>query len=1051
MPTALTVIGSVRWNGRTVVGDRPQALLAALAAARGRTVPVERLVAEVWGEDTPANPAKALQVLVSRVRAACGSEAVVRDGAGYRLGLPVDAVDALVLDRQVDEAVRLLGSDPLAAREAADRALAQVDGSLAVGDGDPGVLAAVRRDAWHNAESARLLRARAASRLGDHAEALPRLEAAHDRHPEDESVLADLLRSEAAVRGAAAALERFEAFRGRLRDRLGTDPGEELQRVHRDLLAQDRPVREGVQYDATSLLGRDEDVRRLHALVGTHRVVSIVGPGGLGKTRLAHVLGRTAEQPVVHFIELVAVTSPEDLVGEVGSMLGVRDSVSGRRILTPQQRADVRARTAQQLDRAPTLLILDNCEHLVAAVADLVAFLVATTRDLHVVTTTRAPLAIAAERVYQLAELDLADAVELFCQRAAAARPGVRLDPGEVAAVVERLDGLPLAIELAAAKVRAMSVADIAHRLANRFALLRGGDRSAPDRHQTLLAVIDWSWNLLAERERRALRRLSVFHDGFTLAAAEAVLGEEALDAVQRLADQSLLVVGEGESGVRYRMLETVREFGRMQLVDAGEDADAGRAHRAWAADYADTHLGDVFGPDQFAAVDAIRAEEGNLADVLRQALGDPDPPTVVRILAALGAYWSVCGEHARILVLADAITGALGGWRPPPELADATRGALAVTLINTLVLGSAGTAPLHELLHELGPGDEPRLAATVAVLEAHDTGGGGEMFVKRLAELAEATDRHLAIVALQWLSHALENTGDVAGAISSAERALALTTADDGPWTAASLHTQLGQLDMQLGRVRTAERHALEALPVLERLHAVDDTVQLRSLVLLAALDAGDVPRAEAELARLEQAGDVEATFGARLVQRLGRAELELARSDVPAGLERYRRGVEEVRELRFPGLPSTGLEPWLLFAESAALTAHAQHGTDEDVAYGEQLFPVLSDRLVRALDASNAFLDYPVTGLALFALGNWGLLRGTLAAGAAVRLLALAARFSYNRTVPTMAWERILPAIERRAPGELARIEEEYGARRGPDLLDEARAVAEELFGPR
>lgn len=183
MPTALTLIGGVRWNGRSVVGDRPQALLAALAAARGRTVPVERLVAQVWGDDTPANPAKALQVLVSRVRAACGPEAVVRDGVGYRLGAPADAVDALVLKREVDDAGRLLGSDAVAAREAAGRALALVDGSLVTDDGDTGVLAAVRREASRDAEAARLLGARAASRLGDHADALAGLEEGHNGHP----------------------------------------------------------------------------------------------------------------------------------------------------------------------------------------------------------------------------------------------------------------------------------------------------------------------------------------------------------------------------------------------------------------------------------------------------------------------------------------------------------------------------------------------------------------------------------------------------------------------------------------------------------------------------------------------------------------------------------------------------------------------------------------------------------------------------------------------------------------------------------------------------
>jgi predicted ATPase len=219
--------------------------------------------------------------------------------------------------------------------------------------------------------------------------------------------------------------------------------------VYSELLAADRPVREGLQFEATSLVGRDEDIRALRATVREARVTSILGPGGLGKTRLAHLLGREAEQPVVHFVELVGVSSPDDVVGEVGSALGVRDSVSGRRVLTAEQRKDVRGRIAQVLDQAPTLLILDNCEHVVSAVADLVAYLVVTCSRLRVVTTTRAPLAIPAERVFPLGQLSEDAATDLFVQRASAARPGVALHDKSVRRVVRRLDGLPLAIELA--------------------------------------------------------------------------------------------------------------------------------------------------------------------------------------------------------------------------------------------------------------------------------------------------------------------------------------------------------------------------------------------------------------------------------------------------------------------------------------------------------------------------------------------------------------------------------------------------------------------------
>ncbi|MDX6724013.1 MAG: hypothetical protein QOD73_2417, partial [Solirubrobacteraceae bacterium] len=485
MTVALTLLGDVRWRGAPVAGERSQALLAALAAAGGRPVRSERLIDLVWGDEAPADAAKGLQVLVSRTRSALGADAILRDAAGYRLGLDPGEVDCVRLAALVRDAATALDEDAVRAAALSREALALEDGRPAAGDeADP--LTEVRRAAEGDLAAARVILAQASSRTGAHAEALPRLEAAHLTRADDEALLADLLRSEAVVRGTGAALERYERYRQDLLDRLGTNPGERLHRAHRDLLALDRPVRSGVRYDASSLRGRDRDVERLRALLTDARVVSIIGPGGLGKTRLAHVLARDAAQPVVHVVELVGVTTAEDVVGEVGSVLGVRDSVSARRTLTPEQRLDLRGRIAQRLAQGPNLVVLDNCEHVVDAVAELVAFLVSTTADLRVLTTSRAPLEIGAEHVYRLGELEPADAAALFCDRALAARPGAELPEDLVRSIVTRLDGLPLAIELAAAKVRAMAVEEIDRRLEDRFALLRGGDRSAPDRHQTL-------------------------------------------------------------------------------------------------------------------------------------------------------------------------------------------------------------------------------------------------------------------------------------------------------------------------------------------------------------------------------------------------------------------------------------------------------------------------------------------------------------------------------------------------------------------------------------
>jgi predicted ATPase/DNA-binding SARP family transcriptional activator len=1047
----LELLDDVRWRGTTVVGERPRALLAALAAGRGRPVRSEELIELVWGDEIPVNATKSLQVLVSRTRSTCGEEAIVRDTIGYRLGVEPAEVDSVRLGVLVREARAALELDAAAAAALAREAIALAAGLLAAAGDDPRPLSDVRLTARDDAAEATAILARALSRTGKHAEALEPLLDAFRERPTDEALLVELLHTEAALRGPAAALERYERYRRELRERLGTNPGEPLQRVQRELLALDQPVRGGLRYDANALLGRDGDLEALRGLLASARVVSIVGPGGLGKTRLAHVLARDATLPVVHVVELVGVSAAEDVVGEVGSALGVRDSVGVRRALTPEQRADVRARIAQLLGRAPSLLILDNCEHLIDAVAQLVAFLVSSTADLRVLTTSRAALAIAAEHVYLLGQLHSADAVALFTERAVAARPGVQLDGAAVTSIATRLDGLPLALELAAAKVRVMSAEEIDRRLENRFALLRGGDRSAPDRHQTLLAVIDWSWNLLDAGARRAMRRLSPFSDGFTLAAADAVLGGDALDSVQALVDQSLLSVVERPTGVRYRMLETVREFGRMQLIDAGEDAEATAARRAWASGYASGQVAALTGPGQFAAIDALGAEEVNLADELRGAIADRDLDAAVQLLAPLGMFWAIRGDHGRLMMLAAAVSDALGEWYPPPGLGNITRAALAIVLGNAMVAGGAQrTSPSRRLLERLGPetGGDARLAGTVRVVLVLDQSEPAASR-RRLEVLARDADRGTALPANQWLSYLLENGGDPHAALAATRRALELVRDDDGPWQEAILRNQLAQLSMHVGDRRSAEEHARASLPIMERLGARDDAIQLHSGLALCAVADGRWQDAEAELAEMERIAEAgTGLFGGLAVGQIGRAELLLERGERAAGLVVHRECVDGMRALEFPGIPRTGLEPWVLFGEATALAAHAQHATsDAELAEGRALFAATREHAVGALDAGNAQLDYPVAGLVVFGLGAWAQIRGAAPVEDAARLLVLAERFAYNRMIPSMNWERIAPGVEAAAPGLLDRVRATYGERRPEELLDEARRVVEQL----
>lgn len=592
------VLGPLRLfvDGRPVdvPGPKRRAVLALLALAEGRIVTVDHLLGALWPSEVPESGRRALHNHVSRLRALLGSAATRLETRhdGYRLALGRDELDLARARALLAAARSTAPHDPVGTlarlREAHRLWRGPVLADLA--EVLP-IAAAVEELAQLHREVTGALITNAVA--AGEAEAVLGLAAASlAADPLREPAALHLIRALAAAGQAPEALRVAREFRHRLIEETGLDPSPALGELERGVLggtaAPTRTRGEPPVQPTTRLLGREEQVAALHRLLATERLVTLVGPGGVGKTRVALEVARQSGAATV--LMLAPVTDPAAIPHALAAALN----------LTVVQ-GDVRSACLAVLSDHPGLLMIDNCEHLLDPVRNTVDAILASCPKLSVLATSREPLGLAAEHTSRLAPLplprteeDLAHvpSVALFLDRASRVRPGASLTPTElptVAEIVRRLDGMPLAIELAAGRLSTFSLTDLRDRLHRALDLLGGGAPSGSARHRTLRATIEWSYQLLTDDQRRLFRQLSVFADGVDLDTAERLAADLGLTSdpgrvLARLVDASM-IDARFEGGTRYHILETLRAFGLDRLAAAGEDwAAAGRMIR-WAVE----------------------------------------------------------------------------------------------------------------------------------------------------------------------------------------------------------------------------------------------------------------------------------------------------------------------------------------------------------------------------------------------------------------------------------------------------------------------------------
>ena len=848
-----------------VRGRMTQALLVRLALDTGAVVSTDGLVDALWGDDPPAGATNALQVKVSELRRAIGAAQIVARRPGYVLDVAPDSVDALVAEALIAEARAEADADPESAAARYGRALALWRGPAmsSVTDAPFASSAAAR---WQELRLAAFEeRSRLELAAGRTRPLIAELEATIAENPLREPLVEVLMSALAAEGRQVAALGAYRELRARLVADLGIDPSPRLQEIERRVLQQDptvvlaaRPARVApaplpptpgptvrLPHPVSSFVQRRDDLTSVEQLLGTRRLVTITGPGGVGKTRLAVEVARRIATPTdgVWFVPLEAVVDVDGIPDALATALGVVG-------------ADTSSAIRERLRSAELLLVLDNCEHLGDELAVLIDELLQSAPGLRCLATSQRPIGIPGEARWPLGPLPRAKAVELFVERARDVSPHGAYDDVElIGGLCAQLDDLPLAIELAAGRCGVLSVQEIADRLHDRFSLLSDGRRGRSPRQQTLDATISWSYDLLFPDGQLALQAVAAFTGGASFAGIEAILTRidvppgEVFDLVTQLVDRSLVVPDHSTSSVRYGVLEGVRAFAGAQAVREGRAPLIGRAHAAWVSELARTARSGLRGTDQRSWLAAVRAERSNI-DAALGWMAANEPLAALDVVADLYLAWMMLGDSeagaARALrAVADAGAGDDAG-ASAPDLALGRAEACAAQLLARTGATDRAVSLAERAAARVGDGPSADHAEVTSIvgrvlLHAGRYEEGCRLVADagtRFVELGDHWGEAMAQLSIGWAEH-------LNGHEDRAERACraaldALSPATDG-WVTHAAHRLLGVLAAEAGDYPRAFAEYGSALAAARAMGSTTDEGQVLARIAATQAQAGD------------------------------------------------------------------------------------------------------------------------------------------------------------------------------------------------------------------